>query len=190
MFALGDAKGIIAQRNAGAHVRVYLALRVAEGAITREELAPPDRARARLMDLFAGWAPELLAFIARAGDRIELRAICALPVGHRWDHHPGVTLIGDAAHVMSPFTGEGVNIAMRDAADLALRLAQGGNLHRAVQEYEAAMFARAAEAAAEAAKAIDSAIALDAPLGMLAQLQAHQAIGPSSGRAGTARERS
>ena len=47
---------------------------------------------------------------------------------------------------MSPFAGEGVNLAMLDALELALAIAQTTDLNAAVRHGETAMIERAAEA--------------------------------------------
>ncbi len=164
LFALGDGKGLIAQRNDRAHIRVYAALRVASdwhGAAAPGEVAPLA-ARASLATHFAGWAPALLQLILRSSGMPLTRPLYALPVGLRWENRPGLTLIGDAAHVMSPFTGQGVNHAMLDAADLAQCLAESDDWRAAVRRYETAMFERARQAAGDAAGALDDFMSPDA----------------------------
>ncbi|KAH6887003.1 salicylate hydroxylase [Thelonectria olida] len=48
------------------------------------------------------------------GTNLDIRALYTLPHGCSWDHKTGVSLVGDAAHLMLP-NGEGVNAAMLDS---------------------------------------------------------------------------
>lgn len=47
------------------------------------------------------------------------RPLLKCPSDQHWDPKPKVTLIGDAAHVMPPYSGESVNMAMLDALVLS-----------------------------------------------------------------------
>ncbi len=125
MMALHDNRGLIAQRNSGGHIRVYIALRTeldwheAAGV----DLADTGRVREVLLAEFTGWSPSLLTLITANDGPYLNRPIHALPVPHTWPHTRGLTLLGDAAHLMSPFSGMGANLAMLDGADLARAIA-------------------------------------------------------------------
>ena len=104
---------------------------------------------ARVAAEFDGWAPELTALITDSDTAPVVRPLYTLPAGHRWDRVPGVTLIGDAAHLAPP-NGEGANLAMLDGAQLGQAIATHPNdAEAALGEYEQAMFPRAAEAGDE-----------------------------------------
>ncbi|GAA4796557.1 FAD-dependent monooxygenase [Actinomycetospora chlora] len=155
LLALRDGRGVIAHREPGAVVELYAAVRT-DGPDDLARAIDRDGARAVLLERFAGWAPELRALIGEADDPVVVRPIHALPVGHAWAHRPGVTLVGDAAHLMSPFAGEGANLAMQDGAELAAALVAHGpataaGRERALVAYEAAMVPRAAREAAGSA---------------------------------------
>ncbi len=176
LFALAEGRGMICQRNGDGRIRTYVALHVPEdwtttGAIDYDD---PAVARASLAAQLPGWDPALLALITDAEDTLVPRPIYALPVGHSWDRVPGVTLLGDAAHVMSPFAGEGANLAMLDGAELAVSIAEHpGDVEAALAAYEAAMFPRSARAAAESADSLVECFAPGAPQGLLDQMARH-----------------
>lgn len=160
MFALGDSKVIIGHRDANSHLGIYAGMRVPVDWVETSGLdwSSGEAVKASLADQFSDWSEDLLQLIYRSGaggGKVAPRPIYALPVGHRWEHRPGVTLLGDAAHLMSPFGGDGANLAMRDATDLALALASHKDWRAGVQGSEITMFARAEEAAASARDAID-----------------------------------
>ena len=178
LFALGDNRGLLAHRDADAHVGIYVGLRVPEGWASSGfiDVDRPDDARDKLAAQFPGWSEELLAMIRECDNRITLLPLYALPIGHRWANRPGITLLGDAAHVMSPFSGEGVNLAMTDAADLAEALTEGDDWTSAVEAYEATMCDRAEVAAAGAAEAIESAFSDDGFEHCLSHMKSRHAV--------------
>ncbi|KAJ5727704.1 hypothetical protein N7493_005524 [Penicillium malachiteum] len=71
-----------------------------------------------VLDQFHDWHPDLVDFIKLA-EQPSSSSLYELPVGWRWESRPGVTLIGDAAHLMTPFAGEGVNVGMQDSLMLS-----------------------------------------------------------------------
>jgi 2-polyprenyl-6-methoxyphenol hydroxylase-like FAD-dependent oxidoreductase len=79
------------------------------------------------------------------------RPIYCMPLDQTWEAMPNLTMLGDAAHVMPPFAGEGVNMAMGDALELSECLTSDKfeNLQEAISSYETAMRERAASAAKE-----------------------------------------
>ncbi|KAK0254369.1 hypothetical protein LTS09_010489 [Friedmanniomyces endolithicus] len=80
----------------------------------------PVAVKAAYRKQYADWHPTLRAFTQEADDAtFAARDLFMLPIGNRWEHVPGITLIGDAAHVMTPFAGEGVNLAFADCVDLS-----------------------------------------------------------------------
>lgn len=102
----------MAQREVGDVIHTYVGLSKPQCWTDSVDTTDHVAVLVRAVSEFDGWAPELTALITDTDTAPVLRAIHSLPVGHRWNRTPGVTLLGDAAHLMSPFAGAGANLAM------------------------------------------------------------------------------
>ncbi|QBD75139.1 FAD-dependent monooxygenase [Ktedonosporobacter rubrisoli] len=170
MFALSDEKGLLAHNDGKNCITLYIALKTSEPWETASGSGAhhPQAIKRDLLKHFSNWDARLRALIVESEDELLPRHIYALPVGHHWERVPGVTLLGDAAHLMSPFAGEGANLAMLDGAELAeALLANPDNVETALASYEAAMFPRSEAAAREAQRNLMISFQADAPQGML-----------------------
>jgi 2-polyprenyl-6-methoxyphenol hydroxylase-like FAD-dependent oxidoreductase len=170
-WVLGDGKSLSAQRNGDGRVRIGLSFyHTGEDwfATSGIPFDDPAAARARLIELLAGWDPRFTALIAACDDVVVPRSLATLPIGLTWPSKPDVTLIGDAAHLMPP-VGEGANMALLDGALLGLALAaHPDDFAAAVKEYESEMFERTGAAARMSAKMQELLMSPDAAQRLLA----------------------
>jgi 2-polyprenyl-6-methoxyphenol hydroxylase-like FAD-dependent oxidoreductase len=176
LFALGDGKGILGHRESDGNLHLSAAAEVGENWLSGLDFTHPAAAKAAVLELFTDWHPKLRALIADADGALVPRHIHALPAGHRWQRVPGVTLLGDAAHLMSPFAGEGANVAMLDGAELGEALvSHPGDTEAALAAYEREMFVRGKASAAMSVEGQGVLFSRDAPKSLVGQFAAFAA---------------
>ena len=149
LFAYSDGKNITGQQKGDGGLIVY-----ATGVRNEDwmktcgyDVHNPKEVKEALAKEFSGWAEPLVKFTQAANEKdITARSLYMLPIG--WKHRAGVTLIGDAGHLMTPHAGEGVNVAMRDALNLAEAIIRGAkeekiSMDHEIKAFEEEMFERA-----------------------------------------------
>jgi len=144
IFSYSDCKFLGAQQigDGSLEVSTYFL----EQRYPKEEGVPTKE---NIIKRFSDWSPVMQDILRASSGKIKVRSFYMLPIGTEWANKKGITIIGDAAHLMTPFGGEGVNVAFTDALLLADAIIAGVRandesvLHRKIAEFEKDMFIRA-----------------------------------------------
>jgi len=176
IMAFGDNKNILMGQKANNEIGFYASLRLDENwfAITNLDY----RSNTQMLAWFRQQYPEWDAIweeLFESADSFIPRPIYCVPVNQKWQTKANITLLGDAAHVMPPFAGEGVNMAMQDALELSecLTSAAFHSLQDAIAGYETKMLQRTASIAQESLDNGEKMHAVDALDNMLHFFNSH-----------------
>ena len=167
MYALSPGKSIVTHREPKGVLHSYVVLKKSADWAAQIDFSDSGAALERVAQEFDGWIPALIALITNSDTQPVLRPIYALPDEHRWERVAGVTLLGDAAHLMAP-SGEGANLALYDGAELGNAIAASPNhAEAALLDYEKRLFARSAAEAADAHQVFDACFGDNTPQSLL-----------------------
>ncbi|GEP51938.1 tetracycline resistance protein [Flavobacterium noncentrifugens] len=153
IMAFGNAKNILMGQKGGGDLGFYASFKADENWATTNSLDYADQAQMLnwFKSAYPEWSSSWYELFENAAVPFVPRPIYCMPLDQTWKAMPNLTMIGDAAHVMPPFAGEGANMAMRDALELSDFLTSGKyeTVHDAISFYENSMRERASEAARE-----------------------------------------
>ncbi|GAA5098563.1 NAD(P)/FAD-dependent oxidoreductase [Chryseobacterium ginsengisoli] len=98
-------------------------------------------------DEFSSWNKDFHELFESDDISIIPRPQYHYPLDQNWETSSNLTLLGDAAHRMPPYAGEGVNMAMQDAFELAENLTNNEfkDVKSAISNYEQEMLKRASK---------------------------------------------
>jgi 2-polyprenyl-6-methoxyphenol hydroxylase-like FAD-dependent oxidoreductase len=152
IFALDDEKTLIVSAKGDGSLSFYAGCKTDEDWFRVSGIDFNDRGQllAWFKREFAGWNNIWHELLEQATLPLIPRPQYCMPLDQRWETLPDLTMLGDAAHLMPPYAGEGVNMAMLDALELSDCLTDDGfaDTPAAIAWYEGRMLARFAETAA------------------------------------------
>ena len=151
IFAFGDSKTLIVSAKGDGSLSFYTGFKVA--------LQDNDRKintgnKAQIANWFeqeyAGWNPMWQELFVHPDTDYVLRPLFCMPLDQSWEAQSNITMLGDAAHLMPPYAGEGVNMAMLNALELsqALTSLNFPDVRMAIAYYEEQMLKNFRNAAA------------------------------------------
>ena len=153
IMAFGDTQNILLGQKGGGDLGYYASFKADENWTKTNGLDYADKTQ--MLEWFKTEYPEWSSNWYELFENVSApfipRPIYCMPLDQTWEALPNLTLIGDAAHVMPPFAGEGANMAMLDALELGecLTSDQYKTVQEAISDYETIMRKRASEAAQE-----------------------------------------
>ncbi|KAF2725814.1 FAD/NAD(P)-binding domain-containing protein [Polychaeton citri CBS 116435] len=131
LFCFGQGKSIGAQYLGDGSLDIRTWFVQSEGWQERAEFDVSDATavKSAIQRDFASWDSRLLDLVREAADTVRPVDLYMLPIGSKWEHKPKITLIGDAAHLMLPFAGEGANLALHDSMQLGKAILNAAREH-------------------------------------------------------------
>jgi 2-polyprenyl-6-methoxyphenol hydroxylase-like FAD-dependent oxidoreductase len=151
IFAFGKEQSLILSSKGDGSLVFYAGFKTTEDWIKTTKIDFADKAAvaAWFKEEYKDWDESWYALFEQASIAFIPRAINSMPLDQKWDTQPNLTMLGDAAHLMPPYAGEGVNMAMLDALELSECLTSSTfeNLQAAIASYEKNMLERTAEIA-------------------------------------------
>ncbi len=150
ILAVGGEKSLAMGTKGDGSAAFYCGFKVPE-AWSKEPHADLSSAAGRVKwfhETYPGWS-EFYDPLFQHTDKLTPRPQYYCSFDQRWIAKQNMTLIGDAAHVMPPYAGEGVNMAMLDPLVLATELSsdQWDSTQEAIAAYEREMFSRTSDVA-------------------------------------------
>lgn len=149
VMAMGEQKMFYTHTLRDGSVHFGVSFKADESWVLNNGLDFDDNASIRtfLNETFENWNDDYKKFFNASTDFSGL-PLRLFSLEEPWKNHSNITLVGDAAHVMPPFAGEGVNMGLMDAYQLTENLTNGEftNLQDAIDNYEEKMFGYALEA--------------------------------------------
>lgn len=153
IMAFGNTKCLLGGQKGNGDLGFYTSFKADENWAANNGLDYSDTTQ--LLEWFkkeySEWSSIWYELFNNAATPFIPRPIYCIPFNQTWKASPNLTMLGDAAHVMPPFAGEGANMAMLDALELSECLTSDkyDTLQEAISFYEINMRRRAAMAAQE-----------------------------------------
>jgi len=157
IFAMGDTKSLIVSSKGDGSLVFYTSFNCYEDWVRTSGIDFNDTVQvtAWFKQEYGDWNDLWLELFENASTNFVPRPQYCMPFDQTWDTQSNLTMLGDAAHLMPPFAGEGVNMAMLDALELALCLISDKyvDVRSAIAAYEMEMRARAGATAEQTMEA-------------------------------------
>ncbi|WP_420155982.1 FAD-dependent oxidoreductase [Siphonobacter sp.] len=121
IFAFGSEKSLIVSSKGHGSLVFYTGCRTDESwvKISGIDFTDRDQVLHWFRQTFTDWSPIWIELFKNAAPAFVPRPQYYMPFDQYWPSQANLTILGDAAHVMPPYAGEGVNMAMLDAVELA-----------------------------------------------------------------------
>lgn len=153
IMAFGNEQDILMGQKANGEIGFYASFKADENWAVASGLDFSDQSEVLkwFQKEYPDWSSVWDELFENSSTSFIPRPIYYMPLDQTWNTVKNLTIIGDAAHLMPPFAGEGVNMAMLDALELSkvLTSSQFNTIESAISEYEKNMFKRASKIAQE-----------------------------------------